>query len=401
MSDYSKATELLYTGLTANGMDFGDPLTIPYYGNTAFKASTVEEMQKTARERYSYLRFKHPNRDVLAQMVTFLEEGEGSLIFSSGMGAITTTLMTLLAPGDAVICNSNIYGETFQVMTEILPKFGVQVDMADLCSNGNAEKAMRPETKMIYTEVCANPVHKMADSPFLADLIHKNGGYLMVDNAFTTPIAIRPLRFGADIVINSLTKFMNGHSDAIEGSITSTKEIIENVKHMQALYGTAGDPYAAWTMYKNFGTMDLRVRRQQLNANRLAEALEKHPNVLRVNHPSLDSFPQKELAQKLFKNKETMSGMLSVVLPEGEGGKEPLLYVNQFTKALKFVRFAGTMGGIHTTITNPVTSSHIAVPDDKRRAMGITPGMIRISCGIEDTDDLIREFTQALDSIER
>ncbi len=401
MNDYSKATELLYTGLTAGGMDFGNPLTIPYYGTTAFKAGTVAEMQEVARDRFSYCRFSQPNREVLAQMVSFLEEGEKSLIFSSGMGAIMTTLMTLLAPGDAVLCNSNIYGETFLIMTDILPKFGVRVDMVDFCDNEAAAAALRPETKLIYTEVCANPVHKMADIPFLAKLAHGNDALLMVDNTFTTPVAIRPITFGADIVINSLTKFMNGLSDAIEGSITASAEIIKKLEYTQPLFGTAGDPYAAWTMYKNFGTMDLRVRRQQLNAARLAEALEKHPQILKVNHPSLESFPQKALAEKLFKNKETMSGMLSIVLPEGEDGRAPMVYVDQFTKALRFVRFAGTMGGIHTTITNPVTSSHCDVPDDKRRAMGITPGMIRISCGIEDTDDLIREFEQALDAIER
>lgn len=399
MSDCTKATELLYQGTSVRGMDFGHPLVVPYYSTTAFKVQTLAEVREMSSKKFSYVRFSSPNREVLAELVSFLEEGEKSLIFASGMGAITTTLLTLLKPGDEVMCNSNIYGETFQVMTEILPKFNIHANLVDFCDTESAYKAITPNTKLIYSEVCANPVLKMADVPALAELAHANGALLMIDNTFTSSMAIRPLSLGADIVINSMTKFMNGHSDAISGSITSRKEIIDLLDHFRPLFGTSGDPYAAYTMYKNFGTMDLRVKRQMSNAARLAEALEKHRNVLKVNHPSLESFPQHDLAMRLFQSKETMCGMLSIMLPEAEGEDKTRL-VDKFTSNLKFVRYASTLGGIHTTLMHPVTSSHCDVPDDKRRAMGVTPGLIRISVGIEDPEDLINEFTQALDALD-
>lgn len=399
MGKYSKATELLYQGTEVKGMDFYKPLVVPYYSTTAFKMQNLAEVREVVEKRFSYVRFSNPNREVLAETVSFLEEGEKSLIYASGMGAITSTLLTLLNPGEEVICNSNIYGETYEVMTEILPKFGIKTTLVDFCDTENARQAMTPNTRMIYTEVCCNPALKMADIPALAELAHANNALLMVDNTFTTNIAIRPITLGADIIINSMTKFMNGHSDAISGSITSRKEIIDKLDHFRPLFGTSGDPYASFTMYKNFGTMDLRVRRQMYNAAKLAEALEKHPNVVKVNHPSLESFHQHDLAMRLFKDKETMSGMLSIVLPEALAPHEATAYVDKFTMSLNFVHYASTLGGIHTTLMHPVTSSHADVPDDKRRAMGITPGMIRISCGIENTDDLITEFTQALDKI--
>lgn len=400
MKKYSKATELLYQGTEVRGMDFYKPLVVPYYATTAFKMQNLAEVREVASKKFSYVRFSNPNREVLAEAVSFLEEGEKSLIFASGMGAITTTLLTMLKPGDEVICNSNIYGETFQVMTEILPKFGIKSNLVDFCDTENARKAITPQTKMIYSEVCANPVLKMADVPALAEIAHANGALLMIDNTFTTALAIRPLTLGADIVINSMTKFMNGHSDAISGSITSRKEIIDKIDHNRPLFGTSGDPYAAFTMYKNFGTMDLRVKKQMSNAAKLAEALEKHPSVLKVNHPSLESFPQHDLAMRLFHSKETMCGMLSIMLPE-LSGNDPTALVDKFTTHLNFVHYASTLGGIHTTLMHPVTSSHADVPDDKRRAMGVTPGLIRISVGIEDPEDLIAEFTQALDSLEK
>ena len=400
MAEYSKTTELLYQGTTVRGMDFNHPLVIPYYSTTAFKVQTLAEVKEMSSKKFSYVRFSNPNREVLAEIVSFLEEGEKSLIFESGMGAITTTLMTLLSPGDEVICNSNIYGETFQVMTEVLPKFGVCTKLVDFCDVENVKKTITPKTAIVYTEVCANPVLKMADIPAIANIAHKNNAILMVDNTFTSPIVIRPLTLGADIVINSMTKFMNGHSDAIGGSVTSRTDIIAKIDRMRPLFGTSGDPYASYTMYKNFGTMDLRIKKQTSNAAKLAKVLEDHKHIIKVNHPSLTSFPQHELAMRLFKSDELMCGMMSIVLPEAEGDDRTAL-VDKFTSHLKFVRYASTLGGIHTTLMHPVTSSHCDVPDTVRRAMGITPGLLRVSVGIEDPDDLIQEFSQALDSLDQ
>ena len=371
-------------------MDFNKPEAFPLFTTTAFTMNSLTEVKKAYAEKYTYIRTCNPNRDALADMVTFLEAGEKSLIFSSGMGAITTTLMTILKPGDHVVCNRNIYGETFDVFTKLMPKFGINADLVDFDDIENCKKAIKAETKLIYSEVFANPTLNIADIPTLADIAHKNGALLMIDNTFSTPIAIKPIKFGADIVINSLTKFMNGHSDAIAGSITSTTEIIDAIHPVRMLCGTPGDPHAAHAMMKSFATMDLRLKKQMSNAAKLATALEENKYVSKVNHPSLKSFSQHELALKLFTSNDTMSGMMSFIVPED------FEKIDKFMLRLNFAHYAMTLGGVRTTLVHPVTSSHSHMPDEARRAMGITPGLFRLSVGIEDVDDLIEDFNQAL-----
>ncbi|AVQ22439.1 aminotransferase class I/II-fold pyridoxal phosphate-dependent enzyme [Fusobacterium nucleatum subsp. nucleatum ATCC 23726] len=388
--EYAEATELLYKGRKVKGMDFNKPEAFPLFTTTAFTMNSLTEVKKAYAEKYTYIRTCNPNRDALADMVTFLEAGEKSLIFSSGMGAITTTLMTILKPGDHVVCNRNIYGETFDVFTKLMPKFGISADLVDFDDIENCKKAIKAETKLIYSEVFANPTLNIADIPTLADIAHKNGALLMIDNTFSTPIAIKPIKFGADIVINSLTKFMNGHSDAIAGSITSTTEIIDAIHPVRMLCGTPGDPHAAHAMMKSFATMDLRLKKQMSNAAKLAAALEENKYVSKVNHPSLKSFSQHELALKLFTSNDTMSGMMSFIVPED------FEKIDKFMLRLNFAHYAMTLGGVRTTLVHPVTSSHSHMPDEARRAMGITPGLFRLSVGIEDVDDLIEDFNQAL-----
>ena len=388
--EYAEATELLYKGRKVKEMDFNKPEAFPLFTTTAFTMNSLTEVKKAYAEKYTYIRTCNPNRDALADMVTFLEAGEKSLIFSSGMGAITTTLMTILKPGDHVVCNRNIYGETFDVFTKLMPKFGINADLVDFDDIENCKKAIKAETKLIYSEVFANPTLNIADIPTLADIAHKNGALLMIDNTFSTPIAIKPIKFGADIVINSLTKFMNGHSDAIAGSITSTTEIIDAIHPVRMLCGTPGDPHAAHAMMKSFATMDLRLKKQMSNAAKLATALEENKYVSKVNHPSLKSFSQHELALKLFTSNDTMSGMMSFIVPED------FEKIDKFMLRLNFAHYAMTLGGVRTTLVHPVTSSHSHMPDEARRAMGITPGLFRLSVGIEDVDDLIEDFNQAL-----
>lgn len=387
----SEATELLYRGRKVKGMDFNKPEAFPLFTTTAFTMNSLTEVKEAYEKRYTYIRTCNPNRDALADMVTFLEAGEKSLIFSSGMGAITTTLMTILKPGDHVICNRNIYGETFDVFTKLMPKFGVNADLVDFDDIENCKKAVRPETKLIYSEVFANPTLNIADIPALAEIAHKNGALLMIDNTFSSPIAIKPIKFGADIVINSMTKFMNGHSDAIAGSITSTEEIIDAIHPVRMLCGTPGDPHAAHAMMKSFATMDLRLKKQMASASKLAKALEENKYVSKVNHPSLESFKHHKLALELFGSNETMSGMISFIVPEDPEK------IDKFMLKLNFAHYAMTLGGIRTTLVHPVTSSHSHMPDEARRAMGITPGLFRLSVGIEDVDDLIADFNQALE----
>ena len=389
MSEFSYTTEALYRGEKVRGMDL-KPETIPCFLTTAFTMRGFKEVRDTyASKGYTYVRTRNPNRTALGEVISCLEGGEESLIFSSGMGAITSTLMTLLDRGDHVICNSNIYGETYSVMTQVLGKCGVEVTFVDYQNTENIAAAIRPETKLIYSEVLSNPTLTLVDLKAVAELAHRHGALFMVDNTFTTPIAIRPIEFGADIVINSLTKFMNGHSDAIGGSITTTSALCDRIQPMAMLLGTPGDPFSSWLIQRGVNTASLRLPQAMRTAEKLARVLSAHKHVSKVNHPSLPDYPQKELADRMF-GKNGYCAMLSFIVPED------LEKIDQFMLALRFPRYAPTLGGLHTTLSHPVTSSHMGVPDETRRKMGITPGMIRVSVGIEDPDDLAADFENAL-----
>ncbi|MDL2258728.1 aminotransferase class I/II-fold pyridoxal phosphate-dependent enzyme [Eubacteriales bacterium OttesenSCG-928-K08] len=391
MNEYAEITQMLSKGTVVQGLDFNNPLVFPFFPATAFRKRSLTEAMDASISPFSYIRINNPNREALAEVVNYLEQGEKSLIFSAGMGAISTTLFALLEPGDEIICNRNIYGETHRIMSVILKKFRISTNFVNFDDIQNIRDAITPKTKLIYSEVCSNPVLHVADVPEIAKIAHQNNCLLMIDNTFTTPIAIKPFTLGADIVINSLTKYMNGHSDVIGGSITTSAELMKQIEAYCIRMGTSGDPYASFTMLKNFGTMHLRVRTQMANAAKLAKALEENQLVKKVNHPSLKSYPQHELAMKLFEHPERISGMLSFEL-SGDIKK-----VDEFMSRLSFVSYAGTLGGIHTTLMHPVSTSHKEVPVAEREAMGITSSLMRISTGIEDADDLIAEFNYALE----
>ena len=319
-----------------------------------------------------------------------MEGGEKSDIFASGMGAITSTLMTLIQPGDQIICNHYIYGETFNVMDELMRKIGAEVVYVSFENLDAVRKAVTEKTRVIYTEVISNPTIRIADVESLAGIAHEAGALLLVDNTFTTPFSIKPLTLGADIAINSLTKYLNGHSDAMGGSITvRDPELIDRIHHIAMLCGTPGDPFSAWLIFRGLHTAALRIPKQIESAAKLAKALEEDPHISGVNHPSLESHPQWELSRRLGPN-GLGSPILSVYLPENEKK------IDQFMDRLHFARYAPTLGGIRTSLSHPVTSSHPHVPDDIRRSMGITPGMLRISVGTENPEDLIQDFRQAL-----
>ena len=318
-----------------------------------------------------------------------------TLIFSSGMASISTTVGSLLKTGDHVICNKYIYGETFDVWGKMFDRFGVEHDFVDMDDIENVKKAIKPNTKLIYSEVCANPTMNVIDIPEMAKLAHEHGALLMMDNTFTTPISIRPLELGADIVISSMTKFLNGHSDAILGCMTASHDIIETVRPMRMLFGTPADPFPCWMMIRALETVFMRVEKQMKNAYELAQFFESDPHVVKVNHPALDSFKNREIAKKLWSNNEKVSGMMSIVLCTEDEEK-----IDAFMAKLQYVHYATTLGGLRTTLNHPVTSSHSHMPDADRRAIGITPGMFRVSVGTEDIEDLINDFKQAFAALD-
>ena len=386
----SMESEYLYTGEHVEGMDL-KPEALPLFLTTAFVMDDLTEVGEVyAKKGYTYIRTANPNRHALAETITMLEGGAATDIFGSGMGAITSTLLCLVEKGDHILCNKDIYGETYNVMEEIMPKCSVDVSYAQLHDLEAAKAAIRSNTKIVYTEVVSNPTIRIADIEGLAKLAHEVGALLIVDNTFTSPFAIRPIEHGADMVINSLTKFLNGHSDAMGGSLTiADGSMLGTLHHMAMLCGTPGDPFSSWLIQRGLRTAALRIPRQIETAAKLAHALEKNKHVTLVNHTSLDSHPQRELAKKLL-GEDGGSAMLSFIVPED------IKKIDVFMGKLRYARYAPTLGGFRTTMSHPVTSSHPNVPDDVRRAMGITPGMIRISVGIEKAEELIADFEQAL-----
>lgn len=389
-------TDLLYTReYRSDAVNLLKPESFPLFTCTAFTANSLAEIKEAYLQGYTYVRTNNPDRDVLASMITKLEapgmEDRATLIFSSGMASISTTLGSILKPGDHVICNRNIYGETFDVFGKLYKKFGIESDLVNMDDISNIERALKPNTKLIYAEVCANPTMNLIDIPEVAKLAHEHGALLMMDNTFTTSASIRPLTLGADIVISSVTKFMNGHSDVVLGCMTSTQEIIEEVRPMRMLFGTPADPFPSWMAIRGLETLFLRLEKQMDNAAKLAAFFESDPHVTKVNHPSLDSFPQRAIAKKLWPAGDSaMTGIMSIILCTEDEEK-----IDRFMEKLHYAHYATTLGGIRTTLNHPCTSSHSHMPDADRRSMGITPGMFRVTVGIEDVNDLIEDFRNA------
>jgi cystathionine beta-lyase/cystathionine gamma-synthase len=386
---FNRETEILHQGARLKGRrDL--PETAPVYLTTAFNVEDLDDLEALqAVQGFGYIRNRNPNRKALAELMTYLEGGEDSIICGAGMAAITTSLLSLLTRGDHMLSDRTLYGEDLELFDHIFQPMGIEVTYADFGDHAAIERAIRPNTKVLYTETISNPMITLVDIGAVAEIAHRHRAVLVVDNTFTTSLAMRPLELGADVSINSLTKYANGHSDVMAGSATGSRAFIRRAHEFQVLLGTAADPFTSWLCQRGIRTMDLRVQRQMDNAARLALALEAEPAVVRVNHPSLPSHPQHELARRTLRG--GFGGMLSFVMPEDRAG------INAFLRRLQLAHYAMTLGGYRTTLSHPVSSSHQCVPEEQRRKMGITFGLMRVSVGIENPDDLIADFRQALE----
>lgn len=392
---FSEETRLLYEGHHVDGMDLS-PEAFPLFMTSAFNMGNLDDVENAYEsKRYTYIRTRNPNRKALADVITYLEQGQDTLIFSSGMGAITTTYFSLLQPGDHLLCNENIYGETFDAITTLLTNYGVSADFVPFDNLPAVKAAIKPNTKMLYTEVASNPTNCLCDIEDIANIAHASGALLMVDNTFTTPICVKPLTLGADIIINSLTKFINGHSDALAGSITiKDTALYERIHTVRMLTGTSGCPFASWMVFRGIHTSDLRIKKQCENAAKLALALSENPHVSRVNHPAVSSHSQYELGKKIFKSPYQITGMFSFEMPDDREK------INVFMDRLHIAHYAPTLGGIRTTLSYPLLSSHMHVPKENLAKMHISGGLMRVSTGIENIEDLIADFTYALKAFE-
>lgn len=386
---FSNDTEILYNGGLVKGETM-HPETPPIYMSTAYIMEDLDELYQTnSTGGYSYNRTSNPNRDCLADVITSLEGGAGTIICSSGMAAISLSLLTYAQKGDHILANSALYGESIDLLDNIISRYGIETTYVDFTDLEAVKKAVRPSTVLLYTEVIANPLTTVVNIKEISEIAHRANALLLVDSTFTTPFLIKPLIHGADVVIHSLTKYFGGHSDVTAGSITAaSKDLLDKVYNIQVLFGCCVDPFSAWLCLRSVRTMGMRIKTQMANAEKLAVALNAHPKITRVNHPSLGTHPQHELAKSILTNGYGAVMSFSVADDRNK--------LNEFMHALKLVKYLPTLGGYRTTLSHPVSSSHMGVPEDIRLKMGIHEGLMRISVGAEDSNDLITDFNQAL-----
>lgn len=386
---YGVETELLYRG-TEMGSNIINPETPPIHHTTAYIIEDTKDYDfANDGGKYFYNRTANPNRDGVAEAISYLENGEDTIVCASGMAAISTTLLSLLQTGDHVLCSKAIYGETITLVETLLMGFGIAVSFADFTDPKQVEMQIQDNTKVVYAEVIANPLTEVVCVPEIANITKKHKALFVVDSTFTTPFAIKPLDFGADVVIHSLTKYFGGHSDVTGGSITANKEIINIIKPKFLCLGGCMDPNSAWLMQRSLKTMSMRVKTQFQNAVEVAKALNGCEMVEKVHHPSLKSHPQHELAKELFCGQ--YGAMLSFRV------EDDLELVDAFIRKLELVKYLGTLGGMRTTLAHPATAFRHEFTKEQLETMGIYDGLIRISVGTEDAEDIIADLLQALE----
>lgn len=352
-----------------------------------YQTSTYVQRGLGDHTGYEYARTGNPTRTALQDCVAALEGGQHGIAFASGCAA-TSTMMHLLRSGDHVICGDDVYGGTYRIFADIWTHAGMTYDFVDLTDADALLKVARPETKMVWLETPTNPLLKISDLAAIAERAHQLGALVVVDNTFATPMLQQPLRFGADLVLHSTTKYLNGHSDVIGGIIvTSDDALNERLLYLQNAVGAVPGPQDCFLTLRGLKTLHLRMERHCENAGRIARWLEGHDGIEKVIYPGLPSHPQHELAAGQMSD---FGGMISAVVRGGLEGATRLL------EGTRIFELAESLGGVESLIEHPGVMTHASVPARKREALGISDGLVRLSVGIEDADDLLTDLAQAL-----
>jgi len=328
--------------------------------------------------------FNTPNQRAVAAKLAALEQGEDALVFGSGMAAITTTLFALLKPGDHAVFQEDLYGGTYHFVAAELTQFGIEVSFARNQSDFAAQ--LRPNTKLIYVESPSNPLLHCVDLAATAALGKARGLLTVIDNTFATPINQTPLTLGIDVVVHSATKYLNGHSDLNAGAVIASRELVARIRPCAVNHGGMLDAHACYMLERGLKTLALRVERQNQNAGKLARWLQKHPTVACVNYPGLSDHPDHAVAARQMRG---FGGMLSFELRNAAQANTVLGRFELATAAL-------SLGGVETLVTIPAKTSHVKLTAEERAAIGISDALLRVSVGIEDGDDIIADFEQAL-----
>lgn len=352
-----------------------------------YQTSTYVQDELGKHKGFEYARTQNPTRSALEANLAAIEGGKAGFAFASGMSAVGA-IAARLSTGDHVIVTDNTYGGTFRLFDKVLTRYGLHFSYVDTSDLAAVERAFTDKTKLVFIETPTNPVLRLSDIAALADLTHRKGAILAVDNTFASPCLQRPILLGADLVMHSTTKYLNGHSDSIGGVVVATRdEDIEWLKFIQNSAGAILSPFDSWLVLRGTKTLPLRMKQHTANGLALAQYLEKHPKVTKVLYPGLPSHPQYALAQTQMPN--GCGGMLSFEVASLEAARQVL---NRF----KLMALAESLGGVETLVCHPASMTHASVPPERRAQIGLSDALIRISAGIEDIDDLIEDLAQAL-----
>lgn len=366
----------------------------PLFQTVNFEYEDVEEglaIFSRKQPGYIYTRYSNPTIDLFGKVVAEIEEAEHHAAAASGMAAISGVALSFLKPGDHIVSSKQIYGGTYTFFQQRLNDLNIQTTFVDITRPDEIVKAITPQSKMLYTEVLGNPNLVVADIAKLAEIAHTHHLFFVVDNTFTPPPIIQPLKLQADIVMHSATKYIGGHGDLIGGIVLGSKELVDKVRQTIEYYGGALSPFNAWLALRGIKTLGIRIERQCHNASAIATFLNGHAKVVKVHYPGLKDHPQHDLAN------QQMHGFGAMVSFELKGG---FAAGKRLMDAVRVCHFTVSLGEIDTLIIHPASTSHVGLNAAERQVLGISDGLVRLSVGIEDIDDLLDDLRQALDAVE-
>ncbi len=387
-----KSTKAIHAGHLEHSI-YGE-ISVPIFQSSTFVFPSAEDGAARfsgKQSGYIYSRLNNPTVNALEQSVAALEGGFDGVATATGMAAVSSVFVAFLSRGDHVVATDCVYGSSRVILESELSRFGVESSFVDSSDLSKIEEAMRPETKIIFVETPMNPSMKITDLAGAAAIARKHGALLVVDNTFASPYLQRPIEFGADIVIHSLTKFINGHSDVIGGMIVTRNEALHTrIKKLVSLFGGTMDPHQAWLILRGSSTMPLRIEKAQESAMKLAEFLSSHPKVIWVSYPGLKNHPQHEIAKRQM---DGFGSMIAFGVKNGiEGGITVMNNVHLITLAV-------SLGGVESLIEHPASMTHASIPREEREKTGILDELVRFSVGCEDFEDLRDDLDQALNLI--
>lgn len=363
---------------------FTGAVNVPIYASSTY---AQEEIGK--HKGYEYSRVSNPTRTALEVNLASLEGGVCAQVFSSGMAAITA-LVTMLRAGDHVVCGSNVYGGTPRLFDQIVTHYGIEFSYVDTSDLDNLRRAMRPQTRLVHIETPTNPLMQLTDIRAVADICHEQGVDLSVDNTFMSPYFQNPILLGADIAMHSTTKFLNGHSDGLGGAlVVNRKELGDKFAFVQKCTGAILSPFECFLVLRGIKTLAVRMKQHDANGRAVAEYLARHPKIGKVLYPGLREHPQHDLA------KRQMSGFGALISFEAGSLKN----ANTFLSRIRVCTLGESLGGVETLISHPATMTHAALGERGRAKIGVTDGLVRVSVGLEDQEDLLEDLEQALSAI--